>query len=135
MKSINFDEGYKRYIINDDESRVIRINVTDLGLKKRLEDAAANVSAALESIGDEPTFEQAYEVDAIIRKELDDALGQGVCDTVFGRANVLSPLEGGGTLIQSFFDAFLPAIREDIEQAAKAAAERVDKYIKPETGD
>lgn len=134
MRSINFDEGYKSYIINDDESRVIRINVTDLGLKKRLEDAATNVSAALESIEGEPTFEQAYEADTVIRRELDGALGQGVCDTVFGRANVLSPVDGG-TLIQSFFDAFLPAIREDIEQATKTAKERVDKYIKPVTGD
>lgn len=40
MQSINFNsENYKEYAINGDESKTIRINVSDVGIITRLQDA------------------------------------------------------------------------------------------------
>ena len=40
MQSIDFNSGnYKEYAINGDENRVIRINVSDVGIITRIQDA------------------------------------------------------------------------------------------------
>lgn len=36
MTSLKFDDGYKEYSINGDESRVIRINTTDFAIFDRI---------------------------------------------------------------------------------------------------
>ena len=44
MKSIDFDSGYKTYSINGDENCVIKVQITDFNLPKRINDAIVEIS-------------------------------------------------------------------------------------------
>lgn len=132
MRSINFDDGFRTYAINGDESRVIRVNVTDLNALERFNTAVEEIDRLIaDSKGEDATPEKLVELDRIIREQFDLIFGEGMCETVFGRVNILSAVTDGRMLIESFLDAFLPVIREDIAAAAKASNERVNKYIEP----
>ena len=134
MRSINFDDGYRTYAINGDESRVIRVNVTDLNALERFNTAVEEIDRLIaDSKGEDATPEKLVELDRIIREQFDHIFGEGMCKTVFGCVNILSAVTDGRMLIESFLDAFLPVIREDIAAAAQASGERVNKYIKPVT--
>jgi len=132
MRSINFDDGCRTYAINGDENRVIRVNVTDLNALERFGRATEKMDELIaDSRGEDVTPEKLAELDHIIREQFDLIFGEGMCETVFGRVNILSAVTDGRMLIESFLDAFLPVIREDIAAAAQASNERVNKYIEP----
>ena len=53
MQSINFNSGnYKEYAINGDENRVIRINVSDVGIITRIQDAMSNADNIAEEVSE-----------------------------------------------------------------------------------
>lgn len=132
MRSINFDDGYRTYAINGDENRIIRVNVTDLNALERFGRATEKMDELIaDSRGEDVTPEKLAELDHIIREQFDLIFGEGMCETVFGRVNILSAVTDGRMLIESFLDAFLPVVREDIAAAAQASNERVNKYIEP----
>ena len=136
MQNISFDDGYKSYMINNDENKVIRVNISDLNIKKRYDDTTEKLFAEIDKAKAEvATPEVMAEVDRAIRDHLNYIFGSDICTAAFGTANVLSPVSSGKTLIESFLDAFLPTITADIERAANAAKisleAKTDKYIKP----
>lgn len=135
MQSINFDEGYKTYAINGDENRVIRINVTDLNVKKRFDEATKIIFEMVDSINDDVTVEQITEADRVIRGQLDHIFGAGTCEMAFGQTNVLSFVGGGKMLIESFLDALMPVITADMKAAAAASRvsieKKTEKYTAP----
>ncbi len=135
MKSINFDEGYKEYSINGDESRVIRVRVADPNILPRF----AAVSDKLDEMQKKYT-EATPEVMGAVDKELRDLLNEvfqtDICTPAFGEAAVMSITSSGKPLYQAFLEAFLPVVQQDIEAAGKAAqdnapkpSERVQKYL------
>lgn len=38
MQSINFNTGYKEYAINGDDSKTIRVNISDLNIPARVDE-------------------------------------------------------------------------------------------------
>ena len=50
MQSIRFDDGYKEFMINDDESRVIRFNPKDINLIERVNQAKINATEKMKEL-------------------------------------------------------------------------------------
>ena len=139
MQSINFDDGYKSYMINNDENKIIRINVTDLNTSKRFEDALSAIDKLMDEVKGDISEERFIEADRVIREQLDHVFGDGVCETVFGKTNVLSATESGKLLIEGFLDALLPVVKADMEAAAAKSRANFEKkmaaYIEPVIND
>lgn len=137
MQTIKFNDGYKTYSINDDDSRTIRINILDLNMKSRYEKATKVIEETVNKMKSVniPSEEQLIEFDAVIREQLNYVFGSDICTTVFGVANVLTPLKSGKFLFESFMEVFVPMIEKDSQSAINAVniniAKKTDKYIKP----
>lgn len=71
MKSINFDEGYKKYAINGDESRVVKIKIGDFNLLERLKSAMAEIESLKEKFRGKTDENTMIEVDSSIRQLID----------------------------------------------------------------
>lgn len=140
MQNINFDEGYREYKLNNDENRVIRIRITDANLISRIEKAMERTNELISKYKNRPNALQLAELDKDIRTILNDAFGSDICTPAFGTASLLTPLPDGKLLLFSFFDAFLPVLKADME-ALKMTMKikqpeirpEVQKYIEPVT--
>lgn len=139
MQNISFDDGYKSYMINNDENKVIRINIGDLNIQKRYEDTKDKMLAEIDRIKNSKftpdTLAQANET---IRGYLNTIFGSDICTAAFGETNILSPVSSGKLLIESFLDAFLPMISEDIKSITfkkkYSLEDKTAKYIAPVLG-
>jgi hypothetical protein len=140
MKSINFDEGYREYKLNEDDSRVIRIRITDANLVSRIEKSMERTNELISKYKNRPNALQLAELDKDIRTILNDAFGSDICTPAFGTASLITPLSDGKLLLFSFFDAFLPVLKADME-AMKLTMKikqpevrpEVQKYLEPVT--
>ena len=121
MKNLNFDSGIREYAINGDESRVIRICVTDMNLGKRIADCENDVEQIAEKYGsiEHPDMEQLFELDREVRAVVDKAFGAGVSETAFGTVNCCSPVGGGKLLFEGFVTALAAQIKADVQAAAQ----------------
>lgn len=138
MKSINFSTGIREYAVNGDESNTIRVNLSDLNIMKRAEEAMKNASELQEKYGGikKPTPEQLADMDTEIRRQFNYAFGTDICTPAFGEMNCLSPVGEGKPLFEAFFDAFLPLIKEDISAMKpknNAPRPEVQKYLPDDT--
>mgnify|MGYP006992064935 CR=1 FL=1 len=127
MQSINFDTGYKTYTINGDENNVIRVNLADPNLRKRMETALRDIDDFKNSIKSDTTLPEVYEkFDDLVKSKIDFAFGEGTSKAVFGNLNCLTPVNDKGECVfETFFAAILPVIKRDMEQAIK----NQDKHI------
>jgi len=126
MKNLNFDSGIREYAVNGDESRVIRICVTDMNLPKRISDAENEINALHEkyaAIG-HPDAQHLYELDRDVRGIIDRAFGKGVSETAFGNINCCSPVSENVLLFEGFVNALSAQIKTDIEAAFPAQISR-----------
>lgn len=139
MQTIKFNDGYKTYSINDDDSRTIRINLLDLNMKSRYEKATKVIEETVNKMKSVniPSEDQLIEFDIVIREQLNYVFGSDICATVFGVANVLTPLKSGKFLFESFMEVFVPMIEKDSQSAINAVNinidKKTDKYTKPIT--
>lgn len=138
MQSINFNTGYKTYAINEDESNVVRINVADLSLKSRIKEMYTRILELEVKYKDveKPTDEEFAEVDKAIKSEINYAFGTDICTPAFGLLNCMTILpESGKSVVQSFLEALLPIIQNDIEEYAakikKIDDKKMKKYLEP----
>lgn len=146
MQSINFADGYKTYVINNDESRVIRINTADPNLQEKFKKALnalndyANKISMLKNLTDEMLPETLAELDRLIKEQLDYALGVGTSAVVFGDVSCLTVAnDNGETVFETFMEALMPFIKRDVNAAVAAQKKRMDtlynektkKYIDP----
>lgn len=140
MKSINFDEGYKEYKINDDAQRTIRIRLTDPNLLNRINEAMEKTEQLTRKYKNRPSASELISLDKEVRAIVNDAFGTDVCTPVLGSSNVLTLSADEKFVLISFFYAFLPILKEDIEAAAMTMKLRqpeirpeVNKYLEPVT--
>lgn len=137
MQSIKFDDGYKRYILNDDENKIIRVNVTDFNILDRYTKAQADMQALIEEMqsDSEATPEKIASYDKRIRENINYIFGTDVCTAAFGTANCLSVVSNGSMLFESFLDALMPQVQADMDISLEAAKKRTDKYITAVVGE
>ena len=142
MKSINFDIGnYREYAINGDETRTIRIDVSDLGFVGRIQTAMDEIQKyadELSATSDDAqvTFEN---MDQAARKIINKAFDSDVCEAAFGDKNCFSIARNGSPIIINFLNAFVPVIKNDFENALKTQRDELTaktaKYIEPVIGE
>ncbi len=130
MKSINFNEGIREYMINGDESRVIRIRI-DPDMVKRFEETADDIDELINSVTDIPEADMISEIGEKLCSIINKAFGTDVCTPAFNGANPLTPVADGKTLYQVFFEALMPAVEADI-RALTATREADAKQLRPE---
>jgi hypothetical protein len=137
MQNINFDDGYKRYILNDDENKVIRVNVTDFNILDRYNKAQADMQALIADLqtNKDATPEEIASYDKRIRENINFIFGSDVCTAAFGTANCMSVVSNGSMLFESFLNALMPQVQEDMGINLEAAKKRTDKYIAPVVGE
>lgn len=142
MQNINFNDGYKEFSINNDESRIIRFNPSDYGMLERFETARNNIKEELSRLGDgvdidnngdavdglAKSAEMVRVASDIIRHNINHIFGADVCKSAFGMQSPLSSV-GGKTLVERFLDAVFPMIEKEIETEHKASKKRMAKYL------
>lgn len=138
MKSINFDEGYKTYAINDDENRVIKIKIGDFNLLKRLESSMDEIEALKEKFSGKLDENTMIEFDSNVRQLIDKAFDSDVCTNAFGNANICTVVSSGKFLFEAFFEAFMPILKADLNAVVMnekinqpEIRPEVQKYIDP----
>ena len=107
MQSIDFNSGnYKEYAINGDENRVIRINVSDVGIITRIQDAMSNADNIAEEVSEreknEDRTQLLKEYDQRAREMVNDIFGSDVCTAALGSVNVFSVASNGKPVLVNF---------------------------------
>lgn len=148
MQNISFNDGYKEYTINNNETKVIRFNPSDFNIIDRVAkslNAIQNISEDMQKHDFELNSDGTVDADTIsdleyagkiisdcdkrIKEQINYILGNEVSDVVFGNHSCLS-LVGGKPLYERFLDAVVPIIKKDVETAQKASQKRIEKYTK-----
>ena len=140
MQNLNFDEGYKEFKINNDDSKVIRFNPTDVAIIERFAQAEKNITDYFEKIKDYKPEEdkddlEKLRADAAIQKEtrlficeqIDYIFDNPVSAIVFGNQSPLSPVKGK-LLFERFLEAVKPVIEADVKKENEASQKRINKY-------
>lgn len=141
MQNISFNDGYKEFSINNDETRVIRINPSDFSLIERFNTALENIEKELSTLGEDVKLdangepvEQLREAAAQVTKsrlyineQIDFIFNSPVSHAAFGNQSPLSS-PGGIPLVERFLNAIGPVINETIESDVKARESRIKKY-------
>lgn len=138
MQSINFEVGnYKEYALNGDENNTIKIDVSDIGLIKRLRKAMEEIDEYQKQFeGKEEADENLVsELDEKAREIINKAFDSDVCTKAFGNKNCMSVASNGLPNMVNFLNAFIPVIQNDfqseIEKEQKTLEEKTAKYIEP----
>ena len=136
MQSINFNIGYKEYIINNDENNKVRININDLNIPHRIEECQSFFDEMAEKYKNENrqlTAEELSNLDKQVREKINYAFGSDICTPAFGNINCMSPVANGKMLFEAFFEVLMPVIEADMKAAAQAQAvhieDKTNKYI------
>ena len=118
-----------------------RINTADMNLPARFEQSQEELAAVADEMQQtgEPTPSQLAEFDRRVREQINFVFGSDVCSAAFGTTNCMSALEDGRLLFESFLDALIPVIEQDmaikLEAVRKRSQERMNKYIGQATGE
>lgn len=133
MNNLSYNVGYKEYSINGDESRILRIKMTDYAIFDRFTKAMKQIDKIAKEYENSTanTFDEAnnlfVSVDKKIRKQIDFIFDGDVSDIIFGNTNCIS-IAGGKPVFQNFLEAILPSIKKDIGVEQQEIAEKVHKY-------
>jgi hypothetical protein len=145
--SINFEEGIKEFEINNDPNRLLKVNVTDIGIIDRIEKSIKDMqneaskladfklnpdgSPAVDEDEDAKEFEMAAEavrnVNRIMRKNFDAVFYPGSSNIVFGKANLASTINGK-TIYENFMRAFIDTVKPYLESEGEKSNERISTY-------
>lgn len=140
MQNLNFDDGYKEFSINNDESRVIRFNPADFGILERIKIAYDEIEKAtrinddielkadgtpLEAIGQ--AAEIVKGVSDTIKQQIDYIFNSPVSEMVFGNQSPLGMVKGV-PLYERFLNAVTPVIEKEVRSEMVASQKRISKY-------
>ena len=141
MNNLNFDDGFREFVINNDASKVIRINPSDVAMLTRFSEAQKKIDEAIKNAGDieitaegkavdfEVAGKKVEELDNLIKEQVDYVFNSKVADMVFGNQSPMSNI-GGISLFERFLDCIEPVIKEAITAKRVESKKRVSKYTK-----
>ena len=138
-ETFSFDSGIKEYAINGDETRILKVNVTDVNFLPRLYESFMRAQDLVKNIGTyepkETTIESLREgidqisgIDKAIRDEFDKVFYPGASEIVFGHMNVLSFVGNGDTIYESFMNAFISKMEKEIKTNSEESEKKISKY-------
>ena len=140
--NLDLGEEYIELTINNDESRVIRIDLSDVGIIERLNESykkidefqKTNKDIEINSDGT-PTDGLAQSAEILkkfkdlINEQIDYILDAKVSHIVFGNKNPLSTVKGV-YLWERFLNGLKPYIDKVAEREQKESKKRLSKYMK-----
>ncbi len=143
MQSLKFEEGYKEFCINDDETRVIRFNPADYGLIERFSEARKAIIKAVDGLekdvnlnpngNPEDELEEAAQlvksINELIDTQINYIFDSDVAKIAFGNQSRVSTVKGK-FLFERFMDAVGPYIEKEIKVEQAASQKRIEKYTK-----
>lgn len=142
MQNINFDDGYKRFMINNNPNRVLEFNPGDINILSRIEsgitkiEVIANSGKNIELKADGTPFENIKEVveavnnvDKALRDEVDTMLNTNASDAIFGAQSPLC-MVGGIQLWERVLITIIPAVKTEVLRQQKERAKQIEKYTK-----
>lgn len=108
---------------------VIEVDLTDLNIMTRADEACKNVDRILKEFAVESKQEDIPVVDAEIREQINYIFGENICDIAFKDVHCLS-LKNGKTLAERFLNGIIPVMKRDIEnEAAKVQTRKVNPAV------
>ena len=122
MKSINFKTSFKEYVVNGDESKIIRVKL-DPDMPNKIKDTMSEIDKFRDEINENNIAEMGRKFGEIIN----NIFGTDICTPAFDGENPFSVVEDGKFLVEAFFEAFTPVLAEDLE-SLKIRPE-VQKYL------
>lgn len=135
MKNLSFNDGLVRLSINNDESRIITINPTDVSIVGRYNEVIPKLDELVAKYQDTNTedidkaTEILTELDKKAREFIDYIIGANVSDVAFGTANCLS-FAGGKSIFENFLTAYMDFMTPTIQAEYEKSNKRVEKYTK-----
>lgn len=142
MQNLVFDEGYKEFTINGDESRIIRFNPSDVGMIKRLNDAKDKILEAMKVKDDiqldeegkpleslENASKVVTHIDDTIKEQINYIFNYEVADVVFGNQSPMANINGLPLYVR-FMDSIKPVIEKAMKEENEKSRKRVEKYTK-----
>lgn len=135
MAELKFDSGVKEYTVNG--KRVVSFNPTDVHFARKvyrvfeqMDEKQGEYESAAKNTDNVGAFFAVYErIDTEIRAMLDETLGEGVSDAVFGATSVMA-LSGGLPLWANLLLAIMDEMDESVSREIKLSDERLAKYAK-----
>lgn len=141
MQSINFDDGLKSFMINDNPNKVIRFNPADPNLIKRLKQAESNILKKKSEVeceidispdgtaADKTDEAVKYldEFESLIREQFNFVFNADVYDMVFNGQSPLCMVKSG-FLFEAVLNAITPLIQDEVNKYNKESEQRVAKY-------
>lgn len=134
QKAIQFDTGLVSYQLNDGVS--VTFNPTDAAFVERLyatfdelDQKQEAYKAEVEGAEKGEIFAIARRRDAEMREMLDGALGEGVCDAVFGPMNVYA-MSDGLPVWANLLLAVMDEIDTSFAREQRRTNPRLEKYTK-----
>lgn len=146
MAGINFNDGFETFTINEDPSRVIRLNPKDGNILMRFEEAMKDLREESEklsaikvksdgSLADGSglllgeSAEKLREFNQLINDKLNYIFNADVTEAAFGKQSPLSLIGADNRfLFEVFMEAALETVKETLENATKNMERRIDKY-------
>ncbi len=128
MQNIEFNNGYKRYVVNGECE--ILIHPTDFGLPERIGEMVKTLKDAETELKyrENPTNpETLVALDRIAREQVDAVFGEGIAAKVFGKANCASLVDGQPCFV-GFIEAMSGVIKEEAEREAEMSKQKIAKY-------
>lgn len=140
MQNISFNDGYKEFTINNDESKVIRFNPSDFGILQRIKEAYDEIDKAtdidediklnpdgtvMENLG--KTVKIVKGIEDTIKNQVDHIFNSDISEMVFGKQSPLGMVKGV-PLYERFLNAAIPFIKKEVETEMKASQKRMSKY-------
>lgn len=140
--NLDLGEEYIELTINNDENRVIKIDLTDFGIVERINESYKRIDEFQKEhkdikINSDGTvaedFAQSAEVlsmfNKLIRELIDYILDAKVSDIVFGNKNPLSMVKGV-PLYGRFINALMPYVEKIAKREQAETEKRISKYTK-----
>lgn len=142
--NINFDDGYKEFTINNDPSRVLKVNTKDVGILERIDKSINKMQSQVDSLNEDEfkidlesedrdqlsqSAEANRKVDSIMRECFDEIFYPGASEIVFGNMDLHSTVNGV-TVFESFLKAFSQTIGPELEEETKKREQHINKYKK-----
>jgi len=140
MQNLNFDDGYKEFKINNDESRVIRFNPADFSIIERIKtaydeiDKATKINDDIELKADGSPVEElgkaaeiVKEINDTIKAQIDYIFNSPVSEMVFGKQSPLGMVKGV-PLYERFLNVVIPVIEKEVKAQQEASQKRISKY-------
>ena len=133
MADIVFDTGLVEYTINGKVKLVF--NPTDPNFIEKLfntfdglDELQTHYANELEKVkSNKEAFRATNELDAEMRKAVDDALGDGICDQLFGTMNLYATADGLPVWCNLIL-AIMDEMHDSVAREKKATNPRIAKY-------